>query len=485
MSTQSTSPPETAPAPATSGRRATTPLSAIPREVWIIASVIVLGGWMSQLDAAIVNVGLETTSRSLGASLATAQWIASGYLLALAAAIPVTGWAVRRFGGRNVWLSAMAGFTASSLLCALCQNVEQLIALRILQGACGGLLIPTGQVILGRAAGPSRMGRVMGVTGLLVVSAPALGPVVGGLLVETSWRWLFLINLPIGLTALTWGWFRLPRETGQNPGPLDRLGLLLATVGLPALVFTLTETARTGGGSAEVVPVGVAGVLLMVIFARRMLRSPAPLIDLRLFGNRSFAAAGTTLLFSSISMFGTLILTPLYLEIARGYSPLEAGLLMIGTGGGMLVTMPLAGRLVDRHGGGPVAIVGYSISLVSILPMALLTSSTSIVVVEVLLAINGLGFALGQLPALSSAFSAVQRDDLPHATPLVTATTRIGGALGTAIFVVILERGLNAGHAPDEAFHASFLAAAACAAVALVAAVRLRQAQRAALVTIG
>src|SRR6188474_916610 len=173
---------------------------ALPRDVRRIAVVVVIGAVMSILDTTIVNVALETLRIELGAPLSTIQWVSTGYLLSLATVIPLTGWAAERFGPKRVWMSAVAAFTATSALCGAAWSADALIAFRVLQGIAGGMIMPIGMITLAQAAGPERMGRVMSVVGVPMLLAPVLGPVIGGLIVETlSWRWIFFVNLPIGL----------------------------------------------------------------------------------------------------------------------------------------------------------------------------------------------------------------------------------------------------------------------------------------------
>ncbi|WP_163549006.1 MFS transporter [Candidatus Frankia nodulisporulans] len=209
--------------------------------VWRLAGVIVFGAFASGLDASLANIGLKSISSDLGSTLATTQWVTSGYLLALAVSLPLSGWLGRRYGPGRVWLASLVAFTVASGLCAAAPTVSGLIALRVLQGLAGGLLIPAGQTVLGRAVGSARLGRVMATLGIVVAVAPALGPVIGGLILHGgSWRWLFAINLPIGAAGLALGLRYLPRgERGRAPH-LDWPGLLLISTGLPALVYALT-----------------------------------------------------------------------------------------------------------------------------------------------------------------------------------------------------------------------------------------------------
>src|SRR5215469_6280356 len=204
------------PSPAPEDVRRPEPAPGIPAAVWRLAAVVVLGAFMSNLDTSVVNVGLDRIGVGMHSTLGSAQWVASGYLLALAAAMPVTGWLTRRFGAGWLWLGTLAAFTLTSAACATASTMSELIMLRVLQGLAGGMLIPAGQVMLARAAGPARMGRVMSTVGVAVVLAPVVGPVVGGLLISESWRWLFLINAPIGVAGLIAGFFVIPRTDGRG-----------------------------------------------------------------------------------------------------------------------------------------------------------------------------------------------------------------------------------------------------------------------------
>jgi EmrB/QacA subfamily drug resistance transporter len=184
---------------------------SIERHIWVLASVVVLGTIMSILDTTIVNVALDTLARDFGSSLSTIQWVTTGYLLALSIVIPLTGWAVCRFGAKRVWMASVFLFLLGSMLCGIAWSVGALIGFRVLQGIGGGMIMPVGQTILARAAGPQQMGRVMSIVGVPMLLGPVLGPVIGGLLVEyTTWRWIFYVNLPVGAVALVLAFRLLP-----------------------------------------------------------------------------------------------------------------------------------------------------------------------------------------------------------------------------------------------------------------------------------
>jgi EmrB/QacA subfamily drug resistance transporter len=345
------------------------------REVWIVAAVVTIGTVMSILDTTIVNVALDTLSRELHATLNTIQWVSTGYMLALAVVIPLTGWTSERFGAKTVWMTSVALFGLGSALCGLAWSSESLIAFRILQGFGGGMIMPVGMSLLTQTAGPQRVGRVMSVIGVPTLLGPILGPVIGGLIVDSiSWRWIFYVNIPIAVVALVLAARLLHAEHGRaDAGRLDWLGLALLSPGLAGVVFGLSETETHGGLGATIAWVPIAaGLVLVALFVVHAARAPRPLIDVRLFRITNFSAAVATTFLLGGALFGAMIVLPLYYQVARGESALTAGLLMAPQGLGAAMAMPLAGRVTDRVGGGRVAAVGLVVMTLSTIPFAFL-----------------------------------------------------------------------------------------------------------------
>src|SRR5215467_9348961 len=237
----------------------------LTREIVTLAAVVVLGSIMTILDATIVNVALPTLGREFGTSISVIQWVPTIYLLAFASVIPLTGWASERFGTRRVWLVSLAVFMLGSLLCGLSGSVTELIVFRVLQGLGGGMIMPVGQAILARAAGPARIGRVMSIIGIPLLLGPVAGPVIGGAIVgSASWRWIFFVNVPVGAAALALAVWQLPAVPARRQARLDVLGLVLASGGIAALIYGLGRVA-TGGASHDPVPLAavVAGIGLV------------------------------------------------------------------------------------------------------------------------------------------------------------------------------------------------------------------------------
>src|SRR4051794_9412391 len=296
--------------------------------VWRISAVVIVGSIMSILDTTIVNVALETLGHELHSTVSDIQWVVTGYMLALAAVIPVTGWAARRFGAKRVYLLSLVLFTAGSVLCGLAQTTEQLIVFRVLQGVGGGMLLPIGQMMMADAAGPSRMGRVMSVVAVPAMLAPILGPALGGLIVDnSSWRWIFYVNVPFGALAVVAALRFLPSVKPTAVDRLDARGLALMATGLPLLTYGLAEIGATGGlTSAKVVGPCLGGLALLAAFAVHALRVPNPLLDLRLYRRATFASASFTMFCLGAALFGSMILLPLYWQGIRHESVLDTGL---------------------------------------------------------------------------------------------------------------------------------------------------------------
>ncbi len=452
-------------------------LEPIPARVWRVAGVVVFGAVMSMLDTSLVNIGLNSIATDLGAALDSAQWIASGYLLALAVTLPLCGWLGRQFGMDRVWLTALAGFTVTSALCALAPNIGWLIGFRIAQGLAAGLLVPAGQTLLGQVAGPQRLGRVMSVTGIAVVAAPAIGPTIGGvMLANLDWEWLFLINIPFGLVAFVLARRLLPRaEATGNGGRFDAIGFALIAVGLSELVYGLGEFGSRGSVSAPTVWVSVVvGVLALGLFVKRAMRAGGTsLLDVGLFRHPIFATANVANLFAGASLFGAMLLLPLYFQVLHRDGIIATGLLLISFGIGGIIALPIGGRLADRYGGGVVAVVGSAVTVAVTLPFAFGDATMNPVVVQVLLLIRGLATGLTGVPLVAAAYASVRLDQLPDAASFVNILQRVGGSIGAALLAVVLYRAAAAGLSVDAGFRQAFWWLTAASTISLIASLLL------------
>src|SRR3954470_5549698 len=412
----------------------------LDRALWRLASVVVLGTIMSILDTTIVNVAIETLGRELHASLSSIQWVATGYLLALATVIPLTGWAMERFGGKRMWMISVTLFLVGSTLCGLAWSTESLIVFRVLQGFGGGMILLIGQAILAQAAGPQRMGRVMSVIGVPTLLGPILGPVIGGLIVDHfSWRWIFFVNLPVGVVALALAAGILPTAARDTRSPLDLVGLALLSPGLVLIVYGLSEFGTQGRLAWQVLVGLVGGALLVGAFVLHARRDQA-LIDISLFRDRAFSAASGTVFIFGVSLFGAMLILPLYYQVVRGESALSAGLLLAPQGVGAAIAMPIAGRLTDRLGAGRVVPFGVVTACLGTAAYTQLTATTPYALLGVALWVRGIGLGMTMMPSMAAAYQTLERPAVPRATSTINIIRTIGGSFGTAVLTVVLQR---------------------------------------------
>jgi EmrB/QacA subfamily drug resistance transporter len=461
----------------------------IEAHVWRISSVVIVGSIMSILDTTIVNVALATLSRELHSTLAQIQWVVTGYMLALAAVIPVTGWAAKRFGAKRVWITSLILFTAGSALCGLATTTNELIAFRVLQGVGGGMILPIGQLMMADAAGPERMGRVMSIVAVPAMLAPILGPAIGGLILDNaSWQWIFYVNLPIGIIAVIASLRTLPQDkpTAESApaGRLDVRGLALMATGLPLLIYGLAEVGTTGTfGFTKVILPCLVGLSLIGFFILHALKVPKPLLNVRLYKRPTFSSASFAMFCLGAALFGGLILLPLYWQDIRHEDVLRTGLLTAPQGLGMALVMPLAGKLSDRWGGGPLALGGVIVTTLATVPFGLISAHSSILGLSIAMFIRGMGIGFAFMPAMAAAFASLSRSELPDATPQLNVLQRVGGSIGTAVLAVVLQRALVGTHslaAAASAYGTAFWVSAGLTALAIGPCIILTLAERAA-----
>jgi EmrB/QacA subfamily drug resistance transporter len=422
---------------AAAGRQAT----GLDPELRRLALVVVAGAIMTILDTTIVNVAITPLGRDLHTSLSTIQWVLTGYTLALSMAIPITGWAVERFGAKTTWITSLLLFIAGSILCGVAWNVGSLIAFRVLQGVGGGMIMPVGQVMLARKAGPDRMARVMSVIAVPAMLGPVLGPVIGGLIIDDlSWRWMFYVNVPLCALALVLALKILPPDTDRSAARIDGIGLALLPPGLAFVVYGLS---KAGSDSTQMAIWLVAGALVTAAFVVHALRGRGtPLVNVRVFGSRAFSMSSIAMFVYSGALFGFMVVLPIYFQVVRGESPLRAGLLVAPLGLGAIVTMPLSGRLADRVVARAIVVPGMLIVAGAAVVFTQIHTGTSLGLLAGMLFVAGLGHGTVMPPVMGSAYQGMRRPDIPGATATFNVALRVGSSFGTAILAVVLQEAI-------------------------------------------
>jgi EmrB/QacA subfamily drug resistance transporter len=416
-----------------------------------VAGVVVLGAIMSILDITVVNVALPTFQTVFGSvdqpiAYSHVAWTVTAYTLALATVIPMSGWAADRFGTKRLYLTAIGLFTAGSVLCATATSINMLIVFRVAQGLGGGMLMPVGMTIMTRAAGPQRMGRLMAILGVPMLLGPILGPILGGWLIDNaSWHWIFLINAPIGAVALVYAFFVLPKDSPEPSEAFDFLGMLLLSPGLALFLFGVSSLPQENGnfGAPRVWLSMLVGVALMVAFVWHAFRPEHPLLDLRLFKNRNLTISLITMFLFAAAFFGGLLLVPTYFQEIRGESTLHAGLLVAPQGIGAMLTMPIAGALVDKFPVGrivPFGLVGITVGMFG---LTQIQSDTSYTVLIALLFVMGLGMGGTMMPLFTTALKTLTHHEVARGSTLLNITQQISSSVGVAVISVMLTNQLK------------------------------------------
>jgi EmrB/QacA subfamily drug resistance transporter len=442
--------------------------------IWKISSVAMLGSFLSQLDATVVNVSLSSLAAMLHSSLAAIQWVTSGYLLALALMLPLSGWMVDRIGAKALYLWSFSAFTLSSALCGLAWSANSLVGFRILQGMSGGLLAPMAQMMMARVAG-KRMASVLGFAAMPILLAPLLGPVIAGAILQfASWRWLFLVNLPVGVLALVLAVLFLPSDHEETKRrDLDLVGLALLSPGLVLFLYG-SDHIRERTGAVYL----VASVLLLLAFFKwASKRGEKALIDLRLFKGKVFSASVVTQFMAHGISFSGQMLIPIFLIRAGGRSPSATGLLLAPVGLGMMCGYPFVGALVKRFGNRKVSAGGAALALAGTLPFVYLAGHGLVVaILACALFIRGMGLSAVGVPSISAAYASVRREDLPMATTALNIVMRIGGPTLMTVCATFLGWRLGSAQGGDamlSAFTEAFLLLCMFHALLFAAAMRL------------
>jgi EmrB/QacA subfamily drug resistance transporter len=449
----------------------------LPPQVRNALLALIVGGIAAILDSTMLTLALHTLVVGLHSTDGTIQWVTTGYLLAMAVAIPTTGWAESRWGGKRVWMAALVLFVLGSGLCALAWSDTSLIGFRVLQGFAAGLIFPLMQTLGVKAAGGRASPKLIAVVSLPLAIGPILGPVIGGVILDwLDWRWLFLVNVPVIAVGLLLAGRLLPAD---RPDPaararLDVIGLVLLAPGLGGILLGLSNLADDGGIDhyGVLLPLA-AGIALLIAFCGWALAPGArqPIVDIRLLGLRSLGTAATVLFGAGAAIYAAMFLLPLYYQQVRGETVLHAGLLLIPQGVGSLAARAVVGTLVARLGARLVTIASFLLTAAATAPFAFAGPHTNLWLLGTVLLIRGFGIGTVLVPPMSVAYQDVGLADVPHATMNTRITQQVGAAFGTAIVALALQSLL--GHGATSAFQDAFWWAVGITTAALIPAAAL------------
>ncbi|HTX56414.1 MAG TPA: DHA2 family efflux MFS transporter permease subunit [Candidatus Acidoferrales bacterium] len=414
------------------------------RSQFLITVTVMLGVFMAIIDMTIVNVALPTIAGNLGCSIDDAAWIATGYILAAVVVMPLNGWLTAYLGRKTFYCSAIAIFTIASFLCGLSHDIVTLTICRMLQGLGGGVLQPTAQAILFETFGPRRSGAAMAIFGLGIMAAPALGPVMGGYIVDNaSWPLIFLINVPIGAItfAMAYAFIPTPHYIERKRGAIDWPALALLAIGLISLQYVLERGQHEDWWSSNtIVSLAIASGVALAIFGIMTARDKTPLVNLRVFRIPSFSLGNVVLFIVGFGLFGSELIVPLFFQTILGMTPLDSGKALIPNAFATAIAMIVTSRLVNRIDPRILLVPGALCAAWANWQLGGLTQQAGMDNTFWPRALIGFGMGLMFVPLTQLMLSAVPREELAGATGLSQLVRQLGGSLGIAIITTLLTR---------------------------------------------
>ncbi|SHE14774.1 Multidrug resistance protein B [Chlamydia abortus] len=410
----------------------------------LIIWVMVLGVFVAILNETLLNVALTPIMNDLGISPNTAQWLSTGYLLVIAVMIPATAFLIQRFTTRKLFLTAMVLFAAGTLVAALAPGFAWLLVGRLVQASGTALLFPLLTNVVLAMVPMDRRGAAMGTIGIVITFAPAIGPTLSGLIVaHYSWRLLFYGVLPIAAFVILFAYMRLTNVLDSSRQKADLVSMLLSAVGFGGIVYGFSRAGEGHGGWSDadvLLPVAIGGIAL-IAFIRRQLRMRQPMLDLRAFQSGMFSLSAIIMLIVMMAMFATMMLVPIFLQTALGYSPLEAGLVMLPGGIVMGIMSPVTGRMFDRFGARGLALTGLILMVVALVGLVSMTLSTSYLVITGMNTLMMLGISMLMMPLMTNGLNALSPSLYPHGTAISGTIQQVGGAMGMALLVTVMSNG--------------------------------------------
>jgi EmrB/QacA subfamily drug resistance transporter len=406
---------------------------------WLVAIAFVSGFFMDLMDVTIVNVAIPTLSNQLHVPDTTLEWVVTGYLMSLAIWIPASGWMGDRFGTKRVFLFALSVFTAGSALCSLAPSAELLIFFRVLQGVGGGMMTPVGVTMLFRAFPPDERAQASSVVGIVAAAAPAIGPVLGGWLSDyVGWRWIFLVNVPIGIATFIYSLKVLKEHKENEAGKFDLAGFFLSATGLVLLLFALSSVPTHGLRSPQIYISGLAGIAILTIMVRVENRRKAPILHFSLFRERLFRTANMVMFFAFSLWIGFLFVLPLFLQQLLGLTAFQSGLATSPQAVGWIAMSTVASRIYAKLGPKKMIVSGLTGTTIMTLLFITVTADTSLWLIRLILFFRGLSMAFAVIPVQAAVFTNIPMKETGRASSIFNTNRQVAASFGTAILGAVL-----------------------------------------------
>ena len=451
-------------------------LEPIPKSIMNAAWILVLGAIMPLLDSTMVNIAIKHLSSDFSIGLDLIQWVITGYVLAMAISVPVVGSMVQRFNGKWLMIGANILFLATSTAAGFSWNIHSLIIFRVVQGISAGFIMTLVTTLTVEVAGRERMGRLMSTVGLPMVLGPILGPVIGAVIVQfLSWRYIFFVNVPIGILAITLMILKLPNFTPANiKAKFNFIGILLLGAASAALIYGITKAAKSASfnNSTTIAFIAVGFAILAIYMLYAAMKKEQAILPLHLFKLKNFSAVMVGLFLAGIATNGPMLLLPLFFQNIKGFSVLNAGLILIPQGIGMLVARPLIGKLTDKLGARNVVLASLALAIVGTTPFVFFNEASSLIVVSIVLFIRGIGIGGVTIPMMTDAYTGMVKQEIAQASVGTRLVQNIGGAFGSAVLATVVSLSIQ-GKTPTiplmtTAYHHGFMLALVLSLVLLI-----------------
>ncbi|MCM3135245.1 DHA2 family efflux MFS transporter permease subunit [Paenibacillus polysaccharolyticus] len=442
--------------------------TGIPRHILITAWAIALGAIAPMLDSTMVNIAVSQLTKDFHTTLSTIQWAITGYILALAIAVPVSGWLMNQFNSKKVFIGAVIAFGVISLLIGVSWDISSFIFFRLLQGFSAGVITTLMFTLLVKTTGQEYLGRVMAIVSTPMIFGPIFGPILGGFIVQVaSWPWIFFINVFVVLISAPLMIRKIPNyEPFNKESKLDLFGIIVLSTMSIALIYGITKaTDYATFNNQETIlwmGIGLASALLYLVYNR--IKMNQTVLPLNLFTHKNFAASSAGLFFANIAIMGPLLILPLFFQTFRHFTAIETAVALIPQGVGMLITRPFIGKMIDSIGAKNVLIVSLFLSLIGSIPFIFITDHTSMIWISVILFIRGASVGGISLPLMSEAYNGLGNKQLPEAGVGINIIENLGSSFGSAIIATAVATAIQGLHPSIanqlQAYHIGFLIAA-------------------------